>query len=214
MNDNDFNTLYQEFDLSDAESIRKFGNKSDIALFHLCGDPNWNAERIKEEIMAVYQLNQDMATNIRGLVIDVEPYLRDDYKDNKEKVISEYIDNMIEANEYATELGLEYFVCVPYWYEADYVDRLTKDGLDGMVVMNYYKGKELEHLEDEMESCSRYDKELVTAFEMQEVGKHGLTEKNTYHEEGLQAVNEVYEEMNEKNNRIGLAVHYYDAIRN
>ena len=213
MNDNEFNTLYQKFDLGDVESIRAFGNKTDIQLYHLCGGPDWDLDRLKEEIMAVYKLNQDITANIKGLVVDIEPYLKADWDKNKKKIMSAYIDDMIEANEYAAKLGLEYFLCIPYWYEAGYVDSLVKDGCDGLVVMNYYKGKELEHLSDEMESCFRYNKELVTVFEMQEAGIHELTENNTYHDEGLETVREVYEGIYERYTRIGLAVHYYDVLK-
>ena len=213
ISDNKFNTLYQEFDLDDVESIQAFGNKTDIQLYHLCGSPDWDIERIKEEILAVYKVNQDITTNIKGLVVDIEPYLKADWDKNKKKIMNSYIDDMIEANEYAAKLGLEYFLCIPYWYEAGNVDRLVKDGCDGLVVMNYYKGKELEHLSDEMESCFRYNKELVTAFEMQEAGKHDLSENNTYHDEGLGVVNEIYEKIYNRYPRIGLAVHYYDVLK-
>ena len=79
--------------------------------------------------------------------------------------------------------------------------------------MNRSKGKEREQRSDEMVGCFRYNKELVTAFEMQEAGKHDLSENNTYHDEGLGVVNEIYEKIYNRYPRIGLAVHYYDVLK-
>lgn len=90
-------------------------------------------------------------------------------------------------------------------------DGIIKEA-DGIVVMNYSKGNERMNIEEEMAMADEYGKTILTAYELQPVGEYGLEEYNTYNKEGLQAVEENYQEQF-SDTGVGIAFHNFDMMR-
>src|SRR5690554_6840442 len=105
----DTNRLFQSFssDLS-VEEIQLFREaiSEDIAVYQLIGTPEWaraeGRERLLEEAERVVDLNQQLPTDqqIKGLVVDVEPYVLDDFDWDDETLQLSFMANMKELYDY------------------------------------------------------------------------------------------------------------------
>jgi len=146
----------------------------EVGIYLLTGEPEWGLEAdgasMVDEIMRAQAINQlvPWEAQIRGVVMDVEPYSE------------------------ALDCGLQLIVCIPYFYDtkgyADALERIIESGCDRVAVMNYYKGKEADHIADEIALSRKYGKKLVNIYELQPPEGTAVTEANTYYHEGLGAV--------------------------
>lgn len=68
------------------------------------------------------------------------------------------------------------------------------------------------NIEEKMEMADEYGKTILTAYELQPVGEYGLEDYNTYHEDGLQVVEENYKEQFSGTD-VGIAFHNLDMMR-
>ena len=84
--------------------------------------------------------------------------------------------------------------------------------VDGVVVMNYSKGNERLNIQKTIETAEKYGKVILTAYELQPVGEYGLEEYNTYHDDGLDAVEKNYEEQFGGTD-VGIAFHNLNMMR-
>lgn len=192
--------IYQHVTATDSkETVALFieiGRKYNKKIYLLTGEPNWALE--PENLLC--QIEQ--ASDFDGIVVDVEPYL---LKGFNEKIMTTYVSTMRIAYQKSQSLGISFILCIPYFYDslgfAKKLEELVRDCCDGITVMNYYRGKEREHLENEAKLCLAYGKTLETIYELQPPGKHGLKDINTYFNLGLKKVAENFNE---------LAEHYSD----
>lgn len=181
--------IYQHVTLDDTqETIARFikhGRQANIKVFLLVGEANWALEPdgLHRHI--------EQAVKWDGIVVDVEPYLLKDF--NKE-IMTAYVSAMRNAYQKARSLGVSFILCIPYFYDSlgytTELEVLIRDCCDGISVMNYYRGKEIPHLETEAKLCRLYQKTLETIYELQPPGKHALKDINTYYHLGLKKVNE------------------------
>ena len=137
------------------------------------------------------------AAGAKGVVLDVEPYLTDGWKDRTE-VLRRYVDGMCRAREAADRAGIELIACIPYFYDKDgteELERLVSKGCHSFAVMNYDRKKEVSHLKTEAGLAAAYGRPLFTICELQKPGTHGLTERNTYYALGPDGVRESWKEL-------------------
>ncbi len=193
-----------------------------IDVYLLTGDPSWgleeDGESMASEIVRAQEMNE-MApkdAQIKGIVMDVEPYLTD-YWDNAPKQVMElFASGLADARQKAQAYGLEFIVCIPYFYDTegykDELETIIAKGCDSAAVMNYYKGKEEEHIADEAALSRKYGKKLINIYELQPPKGNSIVEANTYYHDGLGAVmknaarlKSVYK------GDIRFAIHDYDA---
>ena len=84
-----------------------------------------------------------------------------------------------------------------------------------MAVMNYYKkGKEAAHIENELALCKKYNKRIINITETIPAGQHGLTENNTYYNDGIDAIEEMWNTLDGffQYDKLGYSFHYLDII--
>lgn len=190
------------FNTNDTHIFLDFLSNKNVKVYYLTGEPSWavaedGLTKMKEEIDIVYNWNRnvDKSNQLSGIVFDIEPYLLDNWKEDNTSILESYNKKMKEAYNYAHDKNVSVILCIPYWYDNDHIiflDELIKNCCDEVAVMNYYKSKEYENIKIELAIAKKYNKNITTIFEFIMPGKHGLTDKNTYFNDGIQAAQEVY----------------------
>jgi sulfur relay (sulfurtransferase) DsrC/TusE family protein len=224
------NTVYQSFSkkLSKEEILRflEEASNKNIDIYLLAGSPEWAVEEEAESmcynIDKVIEINKGISRDkyIKGILFDVEPYLLEEWdKENSEKIMKDFVKNMEIAYKKAHDSGIEVIVCIPYFYDnfelSNYVKTLIRSACDKVAIMNYYQGKEYEHIQMEADIIKKYGKSLINIYELQPPGKYGLTDKNTYYEEGIESVEKNFKELKKSfhGQDISIAFHEYEALR-
>ena len=221
-------TVYQSFSSElPKNKISKFlesCSEYNYQVYYLCGDPedvlDQDAEKMIENIDDAAAIKEyDNNDVLKGILFDVEPYLLDEWEIQPDKIIQQFADNLQIAYKKAKENKLEMIVCIPYYYDtkgfSDSLEKLIKDGCDGIAIMNYYQKNEYEHIKEEVELAKKYNKTCINIYEFQPSGKYGLTDKNTYYEEGIEKAEENFKVLRNKldSNNLVLSFHEYKAIK-
>ncbi len=153
----DFDRLFQSFssELTDKEitSFVSDVTKNDIDVYGLSGTPEWaldpTGEGMIDKLDRIVEINRQLPKNqrIQGFVIDVEPYILDDFDWEDEKVQQSYISGMKNLYQAAKREGLELIVVIPYFYDTKgYQEVLTSfihDASTEVAIMNYYRENEI-----------------------------------------------------------------------
>ncbi|GEM01046.1 hypothetical protein SAMN05421839_10464 [Halolactibacillus halophilus] len=191
--------LFQSFssDLS-FEEIQLFCEAigEDIAVYQLIGTPEWahaeSRERLLEEAERVVDLNQRLPANqqLKGLVVDIEPYGLDDFDWDDETLQMSFMANMKALYKYVTANDLEMITVVPYFYDTkgykEVLEFLITEASTELAIMNYYRDDEIEHMMYEADIAQSAGIPVTTIYEFKPPGEYGLTERNTYYGEGLE----------------------------
>lgn len=167
--------------------INHYSSISNYNIFILAGDPSWSLEDMQK-------VEEAKVKKADGVIFDIE----NDYA-------------ALASNLHSLSSSIPIYVCMPFWLEEDVQEKIIRE-VDGVVVLNYSKGNEKKNIEKEMELADEYGKVILTAYELQPVGMYGLEEYNTYHEEGLQAVEENYEHQFSGTD-VGIAFHNLEMMR-
>lgn len=177
----------------------------ELSLYALDGGPNWGTTEDGYMEMtdfidqtAAFNRGQGRDARLEGIVLDVEPVQAENWAGNETEMMKRYVDYMIQAYEYAASKGLKVVVCVTYWYDEQFPDelrRLIEEGCDEVAVMNYYRGKEIEHIETEVAMAKDVNKPILNIFEFDQPDHEGLFDQNTYYEQGPDAAQDVFKEM-------------------
>ena len=157
-------------------------------IYLLAGDPSWGLEDIEHVVEEAEEKRAD------GVLFDIEG--------NYVTLASDI--SLLESN-------LPIYVCMPFWLEEELQEQIIKE-VDGVVVMNYSKGNERLNIQKAIETAEKYGKVILTAYELQPVGEYGLEEYNTYHDDGLDAVEKNYEEQFGGTD-VGIAFHNLNMMR-
>lgn len=225
----DINAFYQYIKIDDLESDKaeKLLNgliNERIDFYLLQGTPEQayepNVISMKKVIDKVVKFNQENGNVIKGIVWDVEFYLEEKQyqNENKAKAFENYYKNMKILYEYAKEKKIEIVQVIPYWLDTvignTELEAFIRDTCDSIEVMNYYKEKSIEHIENEYIYAKKYDKSIVTISELQEADGTSVTEKITFYSDGLEKCHKNVEEIIEYYNyeKFGYAYHYYKYL--
>ena len=168
--------------------INHYSSLSDYNIYVLAGDPSWRADNMQKVVDEAEEKRAD------GVLFDIE----NDY-------------SLLASDLALLDSSLPIYVCIPFWLDEDIQDGIIKEA-DGVVAMNYSKGNERENIQKTIEMADEYGKTILTAYELQPVGEYGLEDYNTYHEDGLQAVEENYKEQFSGTD-VGIAYHNLDMMR-
>lgn len=238
-------TLYQNFstDNSRQEQMAAFletAMEEGIKVYHLDGDPYWGADPKGEalceavEDAAAYNRRTERKflawrekdgkkwekiPRLAGVVLDIEPYSLKEWDKNPGKVMKDFVSGMRKAYDLAQEYDLEVILCVPWFYEdkgqQKRLEDLIKSCCDGIAVMNYYRGSEIKNIALEAELVRKYDKKLITIYEMKKADGRNVKKVNTYYEAGLEAAKENYKSLTEAypEQTISVAYHDYKALK-
>ena len=197
--------VYQEFTEESLQDGRAaaFADRlcgQAVSVYALMGDAEWayeeDAATLTERIREIASFNekQPEGAEICGVMVDVEPYVLDEWGEGAETrriLMESYLSCMSEAYACAQEKGLEFLVCIPESYDASYpevLEKLIADACDGVAVMNYDRTDEYMQMAKETGYAREYRKRIICIYELQRVGAHDLTEINTYHDVGLEAL--------------------------
>lgn len=196
-----------------------------IDVYALSGSPEWaldsNGEKALKLLNKVVKINQQLPENkkIKGFVIDVEPYLIEDFEWDDKRIQQSFLSGIQAVFNRAEEKDLELIVVVPYFYDTKgYKNVLTSiihEASSEIAVMNYYRDSEIKHLSFEAREAKRANKPLTTIYEFIPPGKHDLTEKNTYYFEGVPAAKKNAKEVinHYHDQTIHIAFHDYHSFR-
>ena len=217
-------TIYQKISdkLSEKEVLAflkrqaRMGNK----VWYLAGDKSWaldeNAESMKAVVEDVIAWNRiaEEGCGFQGIVWDVEPYLLDEWDEDADACMEQYVENCKVTYELAKATGLQVLMCIPYHYDnrgmEEELEVLISSGCDGVAVMNYNKKDEVGQIETELKLAKKYDKQIINIVELQEPGKYDLEEINTYYNDGFAAVEESFKQLEEyyAYEKLGFSWHY------
>lgn len=211
-----------------------------ITVYYLTGDESWgldpDGERLCEAVKDAVAYNRRIkrkflarreadgkpwstVPQLAGIVFDVEPYTLDEWDKNPDKVMNSFVSGMTEAYALAKDYGLEVIVCIPFHYDnkgqQKGLEELIKNGCDSIAVMNYYRGAEIKNIATEIELAQKYGKGIITIYELQKAGGHGVKEINTYYNSGLAALKKSYASLLEAypEQTISMAYHDYRALK-
>ena len=223
------NILYQEISPNaSAEDVAGFlqrrGEKGQT-VYYLCGNASWAIEKdassMLREVERAIAYNEAAGEHkFVGIQFDVEPYCLTDFEENADEYMAQYVKNSKLAYEAAHEAGLLVEICIPYWWESAYgyydeLEDLIANACDSVAVMNYYKkDKEAYHIEHEVALCKKYNKRIINITETIPPGLHGLTEDNTYYNDGIDAIEEMWNTLDGyfQYDKMGYAFHWLEVI--
>ncbi|MGE8204813.1 hypothetical protein ACQKP0_09640 [Heyndrickxia sp. NPDC080065] len=182
-------------------------NKHNVSVYAMDGGDYWGTtdygyEELTDFVDQVAEFNSihDNELVIEGIVFDVEPAQDENWNDSGNELMKHYVDNMIKAYEYASNKGLDVVVCITYWYDEKHLAelrRLIKNGCDEVAVMNYYRGKEIDHIKTEVAIAKEYNKPIMTIFEFDKPDNKAIFDQNTYYYQGPDAAQIVFEEIDD-----------------
>lgn len=210
-------------------AVRMFLESMDeleITVYLLAGEPDWcyesNYPHMVECIDKVRNWNNlvDKRARIKGIVFDLEPYVLDKWHSTPDQILEEYVANVIKIKEEAAkdENPLKIYFCIPYSYDITNRENTLRAIIresDGVFVMNYFKGKEIEHISREAALCSWYKKRIVNIYELQPGLLSQTTDTITYYRDGLGALRDNYRQLKEAypDDNIDLAYHTLEYLR-
>ena len=157
-------------------------------IYLLAEDPSWEVDDMEQVVEEAEEKRAD------GVLFDIE---------------GNYV--TLASNLSLLESDLPIYVCMPFWLEEELQEQIIKE-VDGVVVMNYSKGNERLNIQKTIEMAEKCGKVILTAYELQPVGEYGLEEYNTYHDDGLDAVEKNYEEQFGGTD-VGIAFHNLNMMR-
>lgn len=221
-------TIYQSFSSELSKDEISFFlescNKYNYDVYYLCGDPEYsldkNAEKMSKEIDNLIAIKEcDNSDVLSGILFDVEPYLLDKWDVESNKIMELFLKNLQIAYKKAKDNNLKMIVCIPYYYDSkgflDILEKIIKDGCDGVAIMNYYQKNEDNHIKQELEFTKKYNKICINIYEFNAPDKYDLIDENTYYEEGIEEAEENFKKLKKSldSKDIILGFHDYNSIK-
>lgn len=187
-------------------------------VYYLCGQSDWatetDAKSMREQLDRVIRWNEEAENSGRigfyGIQYDVE-------KLSSETAMNQVVENYKAVYAIAQQHGIKVEACIPYQLDTSYgfeaqLEDLIANGCDSIAVMNYDR-HEIQNIETEVALCKQYGKGIVNITEMQPVGSHSLTSSQTYHDDGIEAVESMWQRMQSYfDYDIGFSYHYLNPI--
>lgn len=216
------NVLYQNFSSENSrqEQMSRFAEaamEAGISVYHLTGHPSWGLDpegaelceaveetasynrRIQRKFLERHRPDGEeweRIPRLEGIVFDVEPYTLNQWDEDPDRVMRNFVSGMKKACALARSHGLEVIVCIPWFYDkkgqSEGLEELIRDGCDRVAVMNYYRGAEIGNIATEVELSCKYGKELINIYELKKADGSSVEEINTYHNSGLAALRKNY----------------------
>ena len=227
---NNINSSYQYFsdemiiNMQPKDYIKKL-NEENILTYYLSGNPSWATERrnksMRGKIKLIAEYNEKVTEDEKfaGIVFDVEPYLLSDWSSDKDNIMTKFLENMIDAYDYAENFNLTIIVCIPYWFDNNYyeiLEDLTMKACDKIAVMIYYRNKEINNMRNEVDLCRKYGKSIICISELQPPDSDSVPESITYFSFGLNVLwrmwNQIYSYFDYTD--MGFSYHYYKPLKN
>ena len=228
--ENDITEIYQyikpEYTEEDIQEFFSEMAEYDIDVYILDGEPEWSYEKNYSQMKGVldrvrnWNEKLDRKTKIKGIVFDVEPYVLDKWHNIPNQLLEEYTANvsklMMDCSK--DEKPVDILLCIPYSYDAMGRDSFLRSFIkesDGVIVMNYYKGAEIENIRREAALARWYKKRIINAYELQPGLLSQTNNSITYYKDGIDAVKTNYHELITEypHHDMGIAFHTLEYLR-
>lgn len=217
---------YGENELQDRiprDMITRLSEKK-IEVWYVNGAPEWGIDETGEEIrravsmVALYNYMVPEEARFAGIQLDVEPYLTDNWEEDKQETVEIWYKALYRGKALAEEYGIPVMICVPRWMDAvnkDVFEKMLRDCCDEVAIMNYDRRDEVEGIKPEMELALKYDRPVICVSELTRPGKHGLTEDHTYYYAGLDELHEAWQRLSEDypHNDLRFAYHHISPLK-
>ena len=200
-----YQEIPEELDRDKTVSFMEYMNRRKVKVYALTGSVEWGFEEdgasLSRQIQKVADYNDsvDEAYRFRGIMTDIEPYVSSRFREDPVYYMDLYVKGMRAAYEYAVSRNIRVIQCIPRHYDEQgltaYLEQLIAYACDEVAVMNYGLSNEVEMIETEAGLCEKYEKELHCILEFQEVGIHGLTEQETYRQQGIKAADATWDKV-------------------
>lgn len=224
-----FNRVFQSFssELSKEEisSFLSALSEQEIDVYSLTGTPEWaldpKGSSMIKRLEWIVEMNESLPEQqqIKGLVIDVEPYTLDEFDWKNREVQKAFISSMTKLYEASEKENLELIIVIPYFFDSkgyqEVATKFIREISDEVAVMNYHRNREIKNLTFEAREASQAAKPLTTIYEFKRPGKHGLHDRNTYFNVGWLAAKENMDQLIQhyKDQTIHIAIHDYRAFQ-
>ena len=224
------NTLYIQRPANDSQSdrlkqIMEFAKQYKLDVFLLEGARDWlttgDMTKVTGLIDEAYELNQTLDYKFKGVSLDVEFYLTEDYQSGEEDTQKElfkiFTENTKKCCDYANARGLGYSMALPVWLnklDSEELENLMNYNYDHIAFMNYFKETIMENIDEEVEIARKHNIKIVSIAEVQDPRKGTVGEEDTFYNDGLQecinTLNEIKKKYNYEN--LGISYHYYKPL--
>lgn len=217
------NQIYQAFSQdSDPNATLQFltaAGNAGISVYYLTGAPEWGLDPQGTSLIEAIEeaaILKDESSSLKGVVLDVEPYVSDEWEDDPSQVMEDYVKAMSAGYEAAKKENLQCIICIPWFYDhkgfTAELRYLIANCCDAVAVMNYLKSDEIGQISFEASVAQENGKEIINIYELQPPGNHDLTEENTYYNQGLEGVKNSEEKLLAKFTSISFAYHDFRAL--
>lgn len=196
-------------------------NEANKQVYFLNGEAEWALVEEKNELITYVKEvieYKEAGHQVQGVVLDIEPQSLEKYQDDPKAVWGTLGDNLKEVFDLTKAANMELIVCLPYYLDTEGFDEeleaIIAEASDEVAIMNYYRGKEIDHIANEVRVSKQYDKSIQMVYELQKVGIADLTAQNTYHDEGLAAMIENFKALTNYygNQEIHLGIHEFNSL--
>ncbi|MCY9518031.1 hypothetical protein [Paenibacillus apiarius] len=215
---NEVNLLYLHVDMDIPQSsYREFIREaagSGIEVHALAGHPAWALDTHRDRMMKLiqwvkmYNDNASPEERIRGIHLDIEPYLLPEWETEREALVTSWMGNMEYFLQSAKdEVNVEISADMPVWFDSIAVAGMAENSLaewmikrfDHITLMAYRHELEgdngiLELVKHEMEMGDKHDAKLLVG-----VNAKPMEEKHTtFYNKGTTAMKEALQKLTER----------------
>ena len=170
----------------------KFAKKYNLDVFLLDGARDWLTEGDMNNAISVIneanELNKILDYKLKGVSLDIEFYLTDEYQeaaneDNVEKqllLFRKFTENTKKCCDYAESLGLKYSMALPVWLDKlseEVLEDLMNYNYDHIAFMNYFKETIMDNMNQEVEIAKKHNIKIVSIAEVQDPNLEQLEKK-------------------------------------
>lgn len=228
------NTLYIQRPANDSQinrlkEIMEFAKQYELDVFLLEGARDWLTEGDMNNVIDVIndanELNKILNYKLKGVSLDVEFYLTDEYQNaaNEEDVdkqlslFRQFTENTKKCCDYAESLDLKYSMALPVWLDKlseEILEDLMNYNYDHIAFMNYFKETIMENMDQEVEIAKKHNIKIISIAEVQNPEFGTVGEEDTFYYDGLEqcinTLNDIREKYNYNN--LGISYHYYKPL--
>jgi hypothetical protein len=232
---NEINLLYIRIDMQQPPAMyQRFLKKATAAgieVHALGGHPIWALKENRSKILKlvnwvkVYNAQADSDEQLRGVHLDIEPYVLPRWQENKEEVLRQWMGNIESFVAEAKKDGLKTSVDLAAWLDNTAVpgnpdvplSHWMIDQMDHTTLMAFRdKAEQIVNLvESQMKYAESKGKKLVVAVETKESHEGEFV---TFFEEGMGEMNQqlqlVAQLLGGYSSYLGQAVHAYEYWKN
>ena len=166
-------------------SFIKIASQNEVKVEALYGTPDWalekNYDSFESQVKDVLNHNRDYKEGrFKAVHLDIEPHGLKEYKDNKKKILEEYVANLkkirrlVDKHNKKNNDELHIVIDIPISYEEETLTKLLHN-VDEIVVMNYFNkietykksGPKIMSIVDDYNKKNKSHKKVKIASEFQ-----------------------------------------------